>query len=242
MRAVRWLALSIGILFLVGTVFQLVDWFNLYATPPDTQAANMVDQRLAAQDYRVAIWPVFFLNNFSFGLAFVAITGLGFALLPSIESRDLRRVAVILGLGVGGILGAVGQLILLGATRVTIDIAYCDCGFKETEIVSQIWAQMLANGASEALVDAASILAAVGIVAVAQGLRSRMPAAWEIVSWVTAAALVVGTLLRFFSLGSEDLGVFVFVAISGVLVPLWSIWLSWAFRPEARMEEPVASV
>ena len=85
MRAVRWLALSIGILFLVGTVFQLVDWFNLYATPPDTQAANMVDQRLAAQDYRVAIWPIFFLNNFSFGLAFVAITGLGFALLPSIE-------------------------------------------------------------------------------------------------------------------------------------------------------------
>jgi hypothetical protein len=242
MRAVRCLALSIGILFLVGTSFQLVDWFNLYATPPDTQAANMVDQRLAAQDYRVAIWPIFFLNNFSFGLAFVAITGLGFALLPSIGSRDLRRVAVILGLGVGGILGAVGQLILLGATRVTIDIAYCDCGFKETEIVSQIWAQMLANGASEALVDAASILAAVGIVAVAQGLRSRMPAAWEIVSWVTAAALVVGTLLRFFSLGSEDLGVFVFVAISGVLVPLWSIWFSWAFRPEARMEEPVASV
>jgi hypothetical protein len=241
MRAVRWLALSMGILFLVGTVFQLVDWFNLYATPPDTQAANMVDQRLAAQDYRVAIWPVFFLNNFSFGLAFVAITGLGFALLPSIGSRDLRRVALILGLGVGGILGAVGQLILLGATRVTIDITYCDCGFKETEIVSQIWAQMLANGASEALVDAASILAAVGIVAVAQGLRSRMPAAWEIVSWVTAAALVVGTLLRFFSLGSEDLGVFVFVAVSGVLVPIWSIWLSWTFRPEARMEEPVAS-
>ena len=242
MRAVRWLALSIGILFLVGTAFQLVDSFNLYATPPDTQAANMVDQRLAAQDYRVAIWPVFFLNNFSFGLAFVAITGLGFALLPSIGSRDLRHVAVILGLGVGGILGVVGQLILLGATRVTIDIAYCDCGFKETEIVSQIWAQMLANGASEALVDAASILAAVGIVAVALGLRSRMPAAWEIVSWVTAAALIVGTLLRFFSLGSEDLGVFVFVAVSGVLVPLWSIWLSWAFRPEARMEEPVASV
>lgn len=241
MRAVRWLALSIGILFLIGTAFQLVDWLNLYATPPDTQAANMVDQRLAAQDYRVAIWPIFFLNNFAFGLAFVAITGLGFALLPSIGSRDLRRVAVILGLGVGGILGVVGQLVLLGATRVTIDIAYCDCGFKETEIVSQIWAQMLANGASEALVDAASILAAVGIVAVAQGLRSRMPAAWEIVSWVTAAALVVGTLLRFFSLGSEDLGILVFVAISGVLVPLWSIWLGWAFRPDAPMQEAAAS-
>jgi hypothetical protein len=238
MRAVRWLALSIGILFLIGTALQLVDTFNLYVTPPDTQAANMVDQRLAAQDYRVAIWPVFFLNNFAFGLAFVAITGLGFALLPSIGSRDLRRVAVILGLGVGGILGAVGQLILLGATRVTIDIAYCDCGFKETEIVSQIWAQMLADGASDALVSAASILAAVGIVAVASGLRSRMPAAWEIVSWITATALVVGTLLRFFSLGSEDLGTFVFVAVSGVFVPVWAIWLRWAFGSGTDAEAP----
>jgi len=241
MRAVRWLALSIGILFLVGTALQLVDTFNLYVSPPDTPAANMVDQRLAAQDYRVAIWPVFFLNNFAFGVAFVAITGLGFVLLSSIERGDLRRVAVVLGLGVGGILGAVGQLILLGATRVTIDIAYCDCGFKETEIVSQIWAQMLANGASEALVDAASLLAAVGVIAVGSGLRSRMPAGWEIVSWVTATALVLGTLLRFFSLGSEDLGTFLFVAISGVLVPIWSIWLAWSFRSEPRLEEPSAA-
>jgi hypothetical protein len=241
MRAVRWLALSIGILFLVGTALQLVDTFNLYVSPPDTPAANMVDQRLAAQDYRVAIWPVFFLNNFVFGVAFVAITGLGFASLSSIERGDLRRVAVVLGLGVGGILGAVGQLILLGATRVTIDIAYCDCGFKETEIVSQIWAQMIANGASEALVDAASLLAAVGVIAVGSGMRSRMPAGWEIVSWVTATALVLGTLLRFFSLGSEDLGTSLFVAISGVLVPIWSIWLAWSFRSEPRLEEPSAA-
>src|SRR4029078_7411332 len=105
---------------------------------------------------------------------------------------------------------------------------------------SRSGAQMLASGASEALVDAASLLAAVGVIAVGSGLRSRMPAGWEIVSWVTATALVLGTLLRFFSLGSEDLGTFLFVAISGVLVPIWSIWLAWSFRSEPRLAEPAA--
>ena len=40
MRAVRWLALSIGILFLVGTALQLVDTFNLYVSPPDRAARS----------------------------------------------------------------------------------------------------------------------------------------------------------------------------------------------------------
>src|SRR5512141_1318861 len=74
MRAVRWLAWSVGVLFLIGAALQLVDILNLYATPPDTGAANMVEQRLAVQGYRVAIWPIFFLNNLSFGIGFVALT------------------------------------------------------------------------------------------------------------------------------------------------------------------------
>jgi hypothetical protein len=230
MRPVRWLAWSVGVLFLVGTALQLVDTQNLYVTPPDTGAMDMVQQRLAGQDYRVAIWPIFFLSNLSFGIAFVAITGLGVALAAQLAVGDTRRVTIATSLGVAGVLGAVGQLILLGATRVTIDIAYCDCGFKETEIVSQIWAQMLADGASEALVDGASILAAIGILAVASAFRRDMPAAWGIWSWLTAIALIVGLVVRTFSLGTEDLGLILFAIISGVVVPLWAIWFGWSFR------------
>ena len=230
MRPVRWLAWTIGALFLVGTALQLVDTLNLYVTPPDTGASSMVAQRLASQDYRVAIWPVFALNNLSFGIAFVLIAGLGVALGALLSTGDTRRTAILTTLGVAGILGAVGQFILLGATQVTIDIAYCDCGFKETEIVAQIWAQMLANGASQALVDAATILAAIGIFVVASTFRRAMPAPWEIWSWLTAAALIAGFLVRFLSLGSEDLGLILFVVISGVLVPVWAFWLGWSFR------------
>ncbi|MFL5778248.1 MAG: hypothetical protein ACJ761_04835, partial [Chloroflexota bacterium] len=219
-----------------GTALQLVDTLNLYVTPPDTGAATMVDQRLASQDYRVAIWPVFFLNNLSFGIAFVAISGLGVALAALLAPGDTRRVAIATSFGVAGVLGAVGQLILLGATKVTIDIGYCDCGFKETEVVSQIWAQMLANGASEALVDGASILAAIGIFVLARAFRRDMLSGWEIWSWVTGAALIVGVVVRMLGLLSEDLGLIVFVFISGVLVPVWAIWLGLSLRPNDRIE------
>jgi hypothetical protein len=224
MRAVRWLAWSVGVLFLIGTALQLVDILNLYATPPDTGAANMVEQRLAVQGYRVAIWPIYFLNNLSFAIAFVALAGLGVALAALLAPPDARRIAIIVSLGVGGILGAAGQLILIGATQVTIDISYCDCGFKETEIVSQIWGQMLLEGAKNWLVNAAGILAALGILAVDAAFRARLAAAWSIVSWVTAIALIATVLVGVLQVGG-DLGLYLLVIVSGVLVPLWTIWL-----------------
>jgi hypothetical protein len=224
MRAVRWLAWSVGVLFLIGTALQLVDLLNLYATPPDTGAANMVEQRLAVQGYRVAIWPIFFLDNLSVGMGFVALTGLGVGLAALLAPPDTRRLAIAVSLGVGGILGAVGQLIVIGATQVTIDLAYCDCGFKETEIVSQIWGQMLLEGARNWLVNGAGVLAAVGIVVVDAAFRARLPAAWSILSWLTAAGLIATVVVGVLGVGG-DLGLYLLLIVSGVLVPLWTIWL-----------------
>ena len=229
MRPVRWLAWTIGALFLVGTALQLVDTLNLYVTPPElAEPLNMVEQRLAVQDYRVAIWPVYFLNNLAFGVGFMAIAGLGLALAALLGRGDSRRVALATSLGLAGIVGAVGQLILIGATQVTIDMAYCDCGFKETEIVSQIWGQMLIEGASRALVNAASVLAGIGIFTVAAAFRRRMPPLWEIVSWITATALIASAVLGVLQLGGPDLGLILLLVISGVLVPVWAIWLGWS--------------
>lgn len=240
MRTVRWLAWSVGILFLLGTAFRLVDVLNLYATPPELSGPlNMVEHRLAIQEYRVAIWPIFFLSNLSFGVAFVAIAGLGLALASWLASGDSRRIYIITSLGVAGVLGAVAQLILVGAIQVTIDLAYCDCGFKETEIVSQIWAQMLAEGASNWLFNGALVLAAIGVLAVNAAFRGRMPAAWDIVSWLTAIGTIASVVVGVFHLG-EDLGLYLLFAVSGVLVPIWTIWLGFSLRIEPD-SGPVAS-
>ena len=88
-------------------------------------------------------------------------------------------MGIAAGLGMAGILGAVAQLLIIGVTQPTIDNAYCDCGFKETEIVAQIWAQQLAESASQWLINAALVLAAIGVASAATAFRDRMPASLE---------------------------------------------------------------
>jgi hypothetical protein len=231
MRTVRWLAFSVGVLFLVGTALQLVDFLNLYATPPPPAPLNMVEQRLAVQDYRIAIWPIFALGNFAFAVGFVALAGLGLALASRLGSGDSQRIVILTSLGVAGILGAVGQFILIGAAQVTVDLSYCDCGFKNEEIVSQIWGQMLIEGGTRWLVNAASVLAAIGIVAVDVSFRRRMPAAWDIVSWLTAIGLIATVVVGFLTV-EGDLPFYLQVFVAGVLVPIWAIWLGVSLRDD----------
>jgi len=231
MRTLRWLAWSVGVLFLIGSALQLVDFLNLYATPPPPAPLNMVEQRLAVQDYRIAIWPIFALGNFAFALGFIALTGLGLALAARLGSDDSQRILLLTSLGVAGVLGAVGQFMVIGAAQVTIDLAYCDCGFKETEIVSQIWGQMLIEGGTRWLINAASVLAAIGIVGADVAFRRRMPAAWDIVSWLTAIGLIATVVVGFISV-EGDLPLYLQVIVAGVLVPIWTIWLGASLRAD----------
>jgi hypothetical protein len=230
MRLVRWLALPVGFLFLLGTVLQLVDFFNLYTTPPVIpQSLNMVEFRLAVQDYRVAIWPIFLLSNLATGIGFMAVTALGLALAGLIASDNSHRVGIAAGLGMAGIFGAVAQLVVIGVAQPTVDSPYCDCGFKEAEIVSQIWGQQLAESASRWLTNAALVLGAIGVAAAGTALRDRMPASWNLVSWLTAIGLVVAVVIPFLQINPE-LDFWVFVVVAGVIVPIWAIWLGASLR------------
>jgi hypothetical protein len=230
MRLVRWLAWGVGLLFLLGAVLQLVDFFNLYTTPPPiSETLNMVEFRLAVQDYRVAIWPIFLLGNLATGIGFMAVTALGLALAGDVASRNPHRVGIAACLGMAGIFGAVAQLIIIGVTQPTIENAYCDCGFKETEIVSQIWGQQLAESAGRWLTNAALVLAAIGVASAGTALRDRMPASWNVFSWLTAIGLVAAVAIPMLQINS-DLDLWVLAVVAGVMVPIWAIWLGASRR------------
>ena len=236
MRLVRWLAWSVGVLFLLGTVFRLVDSFNLFATPPDLpETLNMVEFRLAVQEYRVAVWPIFLLSNLANGIGFIAVTALGLALVRHVASDSPHRVGIAAGLGMAGILGAVAQLLIIGVTQPTIDNAYCDCGFKETEIVAQIWAQQLAESASQWFINAALVLAAIGVASAGTAFRDRMPASWNVYSWLVAVGLIAAVVIPMLRI-NPDLDLWVLAVVAGVMVPIWALWLGASLRAGDEVE------
>jgi hypothetical protein len=240
MRLVRWLAWSVGVLFLIGTVLRLVDNFNLFTTPPDIpETLNMVDFRLAVQEYRVAIWPIFLLSNLANAIAFMAVAALGLALAGRVVTGSPHRVGIAAGLGMAGIFGAVAQLLIIGVTEPTIDNPYCDCGFKETEIVAQIWGQQLAESASRWLINAALVLSAIGVASAGTAFRSRMPAAWNVYSWLVALGLVVAVVIPLLRIDPE-LDLWVLAVVADMMVPIWAIWLGASLRGEAELEPGAA--
>ena len=231
---VRRVAFGVAALFFVATLFQLADRLNLIATPPDLPDANLVQRMEAAGPYRQAIWPVFFATNFLSGVGFFALAGLGLGLAARRPAGETGRLVLVWLLGVGGILGAVAALIRVGAVAASIEIPYCDCGFKDQEIVSQVWAEMVVDGAVLWLINGASILAALGAVAAGRLFGGdEMPAAWAIVSYVTAMLIAAAIALGL--TGQGDASEWLTTALTLLVIPAWALWIAIAFDRRGRV-------
>ena len=223
LRTLTW---TVAALLIGATVLQLVDQLNLYAQPPLLpEAANMVERRLGSSDYRAAIWPIFFGSHFLFGLALLVVVPLAYVLgarLPRTEDRRLIMTSTLAG---GALIGAIAELIVIGAIQVTIGLAYCDCGFKDQEVVSQIWGVMLIEGATGWLLNGTALMLAVGFWLAGTLLRSRgMNEAWQWLSRGIAVLFLVPVALSILETGGEVANLLV-ALVTGILVPIWAIWL-----------------
>ena len=58
-----------------------------------------------------------------------------------------------------------------------------------------------------------------------------MPAGWDIISWLTAIGLIATVVVELLEVG-DDLGTYLLAMVTGVLVPVWTIWLGASFRDE----------
>jgi hypothetical protein len=215
-----------AVVFVLATLFQLADQLNLVHQPRSiAESANLVDRVTAEIPYREAEWPIFAAAGLLFALAFMILIGLALALAARITRSDDRRLVLLWTLVAAGTLGAVGQLILVGAVRASVDVPYCDCGFKDQEIVSQVWAEMVVQGGTALLIDAASLLAACGVVVAALVLGGRgMARGWLALSYLLALLLVVTVVVGSAGI-ADDLNGWLTALATGVLVPVWAIWL-----------------
>jgi hypothetical protein len=213
----------VAVSFILAVGLALVDRLNLVATPPELPESNMVERSIATVAYRQAIWPVFLWTNLLYAVGFVAVVAFAGAIVGSLG----RRLAVFAALaGLGGTIGAIAGVIPIGSVESAVWLGYCDCGFKEQEIVSQIWASMVAQDISDWLLRAAGVTLAVSMVVLVRDARDLVSPALRAWSYLTAAALIVAPMLSFVSperLG--DIADLLSAGIAGILVPVWAIWV-----------------
>jgi hypothetical protein len=225
----RNLAFALAALLFVATVLQLLDQLNILVQPPTIpDSANLVERVTAQIPYRQSVWPLFALENGLLGAGFLVLIGL--AVVLASRARDGSRGRVVLWtLATAGIIGAIAQLVLIGAVKASIEIPYCDCGFKNEEIVSQVWAEMVSGSAVQVLIYGASIMAAVGLAVAARTYTpAQMPSSWAALSYVAAAFLIVDVVLGYAGLGGDATTWFTAFVV-GIVIPAWAIWLALRF-------------
>lgn len=209
--------------FLLATVLVFLDRLNLVATPPEIpEDANLVDRMIALAPFRQAIWPVFLWTNLLFGIGFVAAVTFSDAVAARVGGASSFRTLAI----VGGIIAAVASIIPLGAVNASVWQLYCDCGFKETEIVSQLWAQTVSEDIADWLNRFASVILAVALVMLVRDAGRVMSSTLRIWTYLAAVALVVAPLMITVEfLGDPSLPDYLTALAGGVLIPVWAVWL-----------------
>jgi hypothetical protein len=211
----------VAIAFILGTGLTYIDRLNLVATPPDLPNANLVERVLGSADYKQAIWPIFMWTNLAFAVGFIAVVAFAASVATAWGGQPTFRSLAT----TGGTIAAIASIIPIGAVNAAVWQLYCDCGFKETEIVSQIWAQMVALDIATWFNRVASVVLAVGLIVLARDAGERISATLRTWSYLLAIALVVAPLLGVIE-RTDPIAEELLTAVAGaILVPVWAVWL-----------------
>jgi hypothetical protein len=219
--------------------------------PPD---ATFVDHILAEFEDARSVWLVDLANSLLFAVGFAAIAALGAVLRHVLGRDDPRGMVAVAAFMVAGAVGVVAQLIYIGGNEVATSPQYCDCGFLAEEIISRQMIHITLGGIVFWMIDAFTVLFAVGLLAwaaVASASR-RMPVGWVAFTRLLAVVglavvawnrIVVPLLIEagydnvdYFLIGSILIGI-----VAGIMVPVWAAWLARSLRPtEIAAEMPPA--
>ena len=231
----------VAIAFVVGTALSFVDQLDLWATPPTLpDGASIVDRVLGSSAYLNAIWPIFFGTNMAFAIGFAGAAAFAAAVASALGGRGSLPVFVSL-VTIGGIVGAIGALITVGAGSAHVFAPYCDCASKDTEIVGQVAALTVMGEISDWMGRFAAVIVAVALVAFARETRSALSDTLRTWTLIAALGLVVTAILGIVGASLDPVPNLVQALVVAIVVPIWAIWLGRAVDGRAATPGMVAT-
>jgi hypothetical protein len=222
--AVRVLALLVTAFFVAAAVLQAMLAFNVLGAPPAEKPA-FIDKIFDSFRWEHDRWPVEGAATVLFALGFVAFAGLGMLLARLADQADARRALATGSFAAAGVIGVVSQLFWLGVKPIATNPEYCECGFRQEEIMSRLMILGVAGPIQTWMVMGAIILSSIGVVLVARLARSAgMPQAWVWLSYAIAVLSLVASVLG--ALGLYPFDQLAILIVAAILVPVWALWLA----------------
>ena len=162
-----------AISLIIATILNLGLGFDLFVEPPEIPESTLFPDRLEAiQPFHAARWTYDAAATLFFVIGFGALA-LAAGGVASLGGRhrlaDVFRASML----VSGILGVVAGLLYYGATKVTVDLAYCDCGYIDTELIGQFWALAVVQGATSWVSNGAIVFGALAAATLDDGPPGR---------------------------------------------------------------------
>jgi hypothetical protein len=160
-----------------------------------------------------------------FSLGFLALGGVGLGLRGLTPQRDPAGTLVATCFGISGGLLIVSQLMYLGAKRVAIDPAICECKYAPEQLISQDRTLDMVMGMQDWLVAGSLLLAGLGMLAIPSvAARSRiLSATWARASQILAVLFFIGVVGFVFEI--DVLSQLIAAVGSVILLPAWAMWL-----------------
>jgi hypothetical protein len=210
-------------LFAAGVITTLLQ-FDITASPPRKAPPNdLVEGTLAFFQNESDRWPQELTSLILFAVGFLALIGLVVLLRNSVSRDDPWVLLGTLALGVGAGIGAVGQLLFLGAKQAGINPHYCDCARLAEQIISRGQALDMIDNAQRWLIVGTVFLSSVGLFLIWRGTSNRglFSPAWRGLTLALALVLIVGAIAM---AAEADIVSDVFTAVgAAILTPVWTV-------------------
>ena len=227
--AARILGGVVGLGLFVGALLRIGMEFGLFGGLTEPPSEDFVDRILTIYADVTNRWPIEFTALIAFAIAFAGLAALGPVLGRLASPADARGGFVMVAfLGLGG-MGLASQLLQIGAMPFLTSPELCECGLREHEIMAREVVINTIFGVQLWLVVGALVLAVPGLIlAGSLGVEAGMPPAWRWLSLLIALASLVLAVLAVLEAYPYDLAVL--ALSSGVLFPIWAIWLGTRAR------------
>jgi hypothetical protein len=210
-------------LFAAGLVTALLE-FDITASPPRTTAPNdLLEGTLAFFQNESDRWPQELASLILFTVGFVALIGLVALVRNAVGRDDPWLLLGTLAVGVGAGIGAVGQLLYVGAKEIGIDPHYCDCARAAEQIISRGQVLGILDNAQRWLLVGTLALVSAGLLLIWRGARNRglFSPTWRGLTLALAVVLAVAVITMVAEV--EILSDVITAVAAAILTPIWTV-------------------